>query len=171
MATGTKPLDLINCSPDLTHFFLFSAILQSRPPHHHPPTHALYIYFSGSPRWFSSKDDIRRVANGRRSHSVTMRTLFFVVTFLRTALTPVSESSTGFRRKNAEGREITSGAICYERWHSSYHLRKLSVWLPDFKNQVFKDPLTFKYHLRSPVEIVNGGFFIYFFFLLLLLSA
>lgn len=160
MATGTKPLDLINCSPDLTHFFLFSAILQSRPPHPHPPTHALYMYFS---RWFSSKDDIRRVANGRRSHSVTMRTLFFVVTFLRTALTPVSESSTGFRRKNAEGREITSGAICY-----SYHLRKLSVWLPDFKNQVFKDPLTFKYHLLSPVEIVNGGFFTFISFLLLL---
>lgn len=114
------------------------------------------MYFS---RWFSSKDDIRRVANGRRSHSVTMRTLFFVVTFLRTALTPASESSTGFRRKNAEGREITSGAICY-----SYHLRKLSVWLPDFKNQVFKDPLTFKYHLLSPVEIVNGGFFYLFLF-------
>lgn len=118
MATGTKPLDLINCSPDLTHFFLFSPIL-------HPPTHALYMYFSGSPRCFSSKDDIRRVANRHRSHSVTMRTLFFVVTFLRTALTPVSEFSTGFRRKNAEGREITSGAICCERRHSCYHLRKL----------------------------------------------
>lgn len=59
-----------------------------------------------SPHWFSSGDNIRRVASGHRSHSVTMRTLLFLLTFLRIALTPVSQSPTGFRRKNPEGVEI-----------------------------------------------------------------